>query len=102
MPPPYCSLSTTCTAATLCERCLGRELVAKHPMAGVLGQCWAERLARTQRETRGRETWVSDLDEARRLVASLGQDPRLVAELVVACDAGAAAWWARRPAGYRA
>lgn len=101
MPHPFCSLSATCTATALCDRCLGRELVSKHPMADVLGQQLAERLARTQPSTRTRETWQSDLDAARRLIENLGQDPRLREELAVACEAGAARWWERRGPAYR-
>jgi hypothetical protein len=94
----------TCQPEQLCERCYGRELTAKRGQARVLGETWGERICRG--ELRRRETWprgeAKTLAIACRLVASLAVDPRLVAELAAVCDAGAAAWWARRPARYRA
>lgn len=98
-----CCIVTCCFDDQLCERCYERELIVKSRQADVIGQCWAERTARRV-ECRGRERWPDDeraLAIAERLVAQLSADPRLRAELAVACVAGAAAWWERRPAGYR-
>lgn len=97
-------MTACCTADALCERCYGRELVVKARQADVVGQCWAERTARHPAH-RGRASWPDDeraLAIATRLIAQLSADPRLRAELAGACVAGAAAWWRRRPAGYRA
>lgn len=92
-----------CAEDRLCERCYGRELLAKRRQAGVIGQCWAERICRG--ELRAQPSWPEHGDKAihiaRRLVSRLAQDPRLLDELAVACSSGAAAWWARRPARYR-
>jgi hypothetical protein len=92
-----------CEPAALCERCFGRELVSKRGQAAALGQCWAERVCRD--EHRQRDAWPAGEPKAiaiaRRLVSALGSDPRLLGELALACDAGAAAWWARRPERYR-
>lgn len=96
--------SPGCREDALCTACYGRELFTKRPMAGSLGFQWAERLARLHPELRSREAWPVDgrsLAIARRKVASLARDPRLVEELAKACVAGAAGWWARRPARYR-
>jgi hypothetical protein len=93
-----------CQPGALCERCYGRELAVKGRQADVVGQCWAERTAR-RAEHRGRVSWPDDeraLAIAERLVAQLAPDPRLRVELAKACVAGAAAWWGRRPARYRA
>lgn len=77
--------------------------MAKRGQADVLGQCWAERICRG--ELRAQPAWPQHEEKtlaiARRLVGRLAEDPRLVAELAVACSAGAAAWWVRRPARYR-
>jgi hypothetical protein len=93
-----------CPAEQLCERCYGRELAVKARQADVVGQCWAERVCRG--ELRWRESWpeheATTLAIAARKVEQLAADPRLRAELAVACSAGAAAWWQRRPARYRA
>lgn len=87
----------------MCEHCLGATLAAHRPQARVLGQCWGERVCRG--ELRARETWPTlehkTLTIARRLVAPLATDPRLVEPLALACSEGAAAWWLRRPARYR-
>jgi hypothetical protein len=87
----------------LCDDCLGRELLAKRGQADVLGQCWAERICRG--ELRARDAWPTleekTLQIARRQVRSLAKDPRLIDKLAVACSAGAAAWWQRRPPRYR-
>lgn len=92
-----------CTYASMCERCYGRELAIRRPQARVLGQCWAERVCRGER--RAVETWPTEdpkvLAIARRLVAQLAADPRLLDAFAAACSQGAAAWWARRPAKYR-
>jgi hypothetical protein len=94
----------TCQSQQLCETCYGRELTAKRGQARVLGETWAERICRGA--LRQHETWprgeAKTLAIACRLVASLAADRRLVAELAAVCDAGAAAWWARRPPRYRA
>lgn len=93
----------TCLPDALCDRCFGRELMAKRGQADVIGQCWAERVARDPAH-RGRASWPTDdraLAIARRKVANLAADPRLLEELAAACVAGAAAWWVRRPARYR-
>lgn len=93
----------TCPPEALCDGCYGRELTAKRPMARVIGECWGEHAARRP-EHRGHATWPDDpktLAIARRKVAQLARDRRLVDELAVACVAGAAAWWERRPVGYR-
>jgi len=93
----------TCVPAGLCPRCYGRELMAKRGQADVIGQCWAERICRG--ELRAREAWPEHDEKAigiaRRLVRRLAEDPRLLDELAAACNAGAAARWARRPARYR-
>jgi hypothetical protein len=98
-PVPYCS----CPADQLCVACYGRELTAKRGQARVLGETWAERICRG--ELCQRESWprgeTRTLSIACRLVRQLGADPRLVAELAAVCDAGAAAWWTRRPERYR-
>ena len=92
-----------CVDRDLCERCYGRELAAKYLQARVMGECWAERICRG--ELRGRDEWperdAKALEIARRLVAPLGKDHRLVDALAEACSSGAAAWWRRRPARYR-
>lgn len=95
-------LAPGCSPAALCGRCYGSELLSKRGQADVLGQCWAERVARRP-EFRDR-AWPNDeraLAMAVAKVANLTPDPRLRAELAKACLAGAAAWWARRPAHYR-
>lgn len=92
-----------CTDDVLCDRCLGRELTAKRGQARVVGQCWAERICRG--DLRVQPAWPDSdkaLRIARRLVGALARDPRLVDDLAAACLAGAAAWWQRRPARYRA
>lgn len=92
-----------CPAEALCEACYGRELTSKRGQARVLGQTWAERVCRG--DLRQRAAWPAGepkaLAIARRLVSALASDPRLLGELALACDAGAAAWWQRRPEGYR-
>jgi hypothetical protein len=94
----------TCRPEQLCQQCYGRELTAKRGQARVLGEAWAERICRG--ELRRHEAWprgeAKTLTIACRLVAGLAIDPRLIAELAAFCDAGAAAWWGRRPARYRA
>lgn len=93
----------TCAPAALCAGCYARELLAQRGQAEVVGQCWAERVARRP-EHRGRASWPNDaraLELAVGKVAQLAADPRLRAELARACLAGAAAWWARRPERYR-
>lgn len=93
-----------CTDAALCEHCYGRELMVKRRQAGVIGQCWAERICRG--ELRAEPAWPEHGDRtiqiARRLVRSLARDPRLLDQLAAACSSGAAMWWQRRPARYRA
>jgi hypothetical protein len=97
---PLCS----CDPAALCDACLGRERFAKRGQADVIGQCWAERVCRG--DYRAREVWPEreerTLAIARRKVAELARDSRLVDELAAVCSRGAATWWARRPARYRA
>lgn len=92
-----------CAAEQLCERCFGRELAAKSGQAAALGQVWAESICRG--ELRAIETWPElaprTLAMARRKVRQLGQDPRLLEQLALACSRGAATWWAGRPARYR-
>lgn len=92
-----------CTYAALCERCYGRELAGKRPQARVIGACWGERVCRGER--RARATWPTEepktLAIARRLVAQLAGDPRLLEALALACSQGAEAWWVARPAKYR-
>lgn len=93
-----------CAEDRLCERCYGRELLAKSGQASVIGQCWAERICRGA--LRGEPAWPEHGDKtiriARRLVRTLARDPRLLDELAAACSRGAAAWWLRRPERYRA
>ena len=93
----------TCTPATLCARCYQRELASRRPQARAIGQMWAERICRG--ELRGREAWPTEdpktIAIARRKVAQLARDPRLLELFAVACSEGAAAWWAGRPAKYR-
>lgn len=94
---------TCCADEELCERCFGRELTAKRSQARVVGECWAERVCRGV--LRSQPSWPEHdkaLRIARRLVATLAKDPRLLDRLAVACVCGAAAWWQRRPARYRA
>jgi len=45
----------TCTPGGLGARCYGHELMAKGRQAGVVGQCWAERICRG--ELRARPAW---------------------------------------------
>jgi hypothetical protein len=69
----------------------------------VLGEVWAEQVARG-RAHRGHASWPDDeraLVIARRRVAQLASDPRLVEALAATCVKGAAGWWERRPARYR-
>ncbi len=92
-----------CDPAALCDACYGRELRDKRGQADVLGQQWAERVGRRP-EFRDRAAWSDDaraLAMAAAKVAHLAPDPRLRVELAKAVLAGAAAWWARRPARYR-
>jgi len=92
-----------CTDDQLCERCYGQAVRAKDHQAGVIGQCWAERVCRG--EFRAQAGWPENDPKtvaiARRLVRALARDPRLLDALARACTAGAAAWWRSRPAGYR-
>lgn len=91
-----------CTAATLCERCFGRELAIRRPAARTIGACWAERVCRG--EARRQDAWPETDNAraiARRKVGQLTSDPRLVELFAAACMSGAAAWWAKRPAKYR-
>jgi hypothetical protein len=92
-----------CVDDHLCEHCYGRELLAKCRQAGVIGQCWAERICRG--DLRAQPAWPERDDKAiriaRRLVATLARDPRLLDALAAACSSGAAAWWQRRPERYR-
>jgi hypothetical protein len=92
-----------CEPHHLCERCYRRELVAKRGQAGAVAQTWAERVCRG--EYRRRDAWPQHeprtIAIARRLVANLARDSRLLDDLAVECNAGAARWWERRPATYR-
>ena len=95
-----------CPEDQLCEPCYGRELLAKSRQAGVLGQCWAERICRG--ELRAEPEWPQRGERgdkairiARRLVGSLAVDRRLIDQLAAACTRGAAAWSQRRPERYR-
>ena len=91
-----------CPDEQLCELCYGRELLAKGRQAGVIGQCWAERICRG--ELRAQPAWPAGdkpLRIARRLVGALAKDPRLVDDLAAACLGGATTWWQRRPERYR-
>jgi hypothetical protein len=96
-------LSPACAATALCEGCYSRTLTYARRQAATLGSTWAERIARDP-AYRPR-VWPTGepktLAIARRLVAALATDPRLVDELARACDAGAEAWWAHRPERYR-
>jgi hypothetical protein len=78
-------------------------LVAKRGQAAALGQTWAERVCRG--EYRRRDAWPQHeprtIAIARRLVANLAHDSRLLDDLAIECNAGAARWWERRPATYR-
>lgn len=96
-----------CAEDCLCELCYGRELLAKCRQAGVIGQCWAERICRGG--LKAQPAWPLHGEQgdralriARRLVGTLAKDPRLLDELARACSRGAAAWWLRRPERYRA
>ncbi len=77
--------------------------MAKRGQARVLGETWAERVCRG--ELREKEAWPEHepktMQIARRLVDALATDPRLLDQLAMACSAGAAAWWQRRPPRYR-
>jgi hypothetical protein len=91
-----------CSDNALCPPCFDRELADKRPQARVRGACWAESICRG--ELRARATWPEDeltLTTARHMVAALARDPRLLDELVAACNHGAQAWWQGRPARYR-
>lgn len=92
-----------CAENQLCDRCFGRELTKKCSQARVIGECWAERICRGP--LRAQPAWPGPDDKtlriARRLVRTLGRDPRLLDQLAVACVIGAAAWWQRRPQRYR-
>lgn len=92
-----------CIDDQLCDRCYGRELLAKRGQACAIGQLWAERVCRGG--LRAQPAWPEHepktLAIARRLVARLVRDQRLLDALARACSAGAAAWWQRRPAQYR-
>jgi hypothetical protein len=77
--------------------------VERRGQARVVGEVWAEEVGRRP-EHRGRDSWPDDVRAiaiAERKVEQLAADPRLRAELAKLCVAGAAAWWERRPAGYR-
>lgn len=72
----------------------------------MLGQCWAERICRGA--VCYEPAWpvagdkaLRALEIARRMVRALAKDPRLLEELAQACNAGAVAWWQRRPPRYR-
>lgn len=99
----YCPEATPCAAAALCSVCFARELLAKRGPAGAIGQVWAERVARAGYGDR--QAWPAGeertLGIARRLVAALAQDERLLEELALVADGAAAAWWERRPERYR-
>lgn len=91
-----------CADGELCDRCFGRELTAKRLQARVVGECWAERVCRGA--LRAQPRWPENEKAfriARRLVATLAKDPRLLDRLAIACVDGAAAWWLRRPDRYR-
>jgi hypothetical protein len=92
-----------CIDDKLCDACLGRELLSKRGQAEAVGQIWAEQVCRE--ELRAQPAWPADepktLAIARRRVARLARDPRLLDALAQACSAGAAAWWQRRPPQYR-
>lgn len=93
----------TCPPDALCPRCYGRELASKLGQARVQGAVWAEKVARDPKH-RGHAAWPQDeraLAMAAGKIAQLTADPRLRGELAAACVAGAAAWWADRPARYR-
>jgi hypothetical protein len=100
---PRFRVPCACPPEQLCAACYGRGRHDHLPQARVIGECWAERVCRG--ELRQREAWPAGepktLVIARRLVGALASDPRLLEELALACDAGAAAWWARRPESYR-
>jgi len=92
-----------CADAALCAGCYSRTLVVARRQARVVGACWAERTARRP-ELRAVDAWPDTPKAraiARRLVAMLVRDERMLDELAQATLTGAAAWWARRPARYR-
>jgi hypothetical protein len=103
--PPWICLAglPECSPQTLCRFCYSYELKIKSGQAGVLGQQWCE--AACRQDARCREAWPAGSERslaiARGKVTQLAQDPRLLEELARACDAGAAAWWERRPARFR-
>jgi hypothetical protein len=95
--------SLGCVPTALCDGCRGRELAVALPQARVLGEQWAEQVARRP-EHRGHDQWPQDeraLTIARRKVRSLATDERLVEPLAEVCIRGAAEWWGRRSARYR-
>jgi hypothetical protein len=93
VPPSICPEGApTCRSAALRQACHGRELTAKLGQARVVGETWAERVCRG--DHRKVAAWPQDdkaLAIARRLVAQLAADPRLVSELARVCVSGAAA-----------
>lgn len=98
-------LGSCCLPQMLCWRCLPRERKEKMPMARTIGICWAELVARRFARWRARESWPTETETAARFarakVQHLARDPRLLAELLAACLAGAELWWLQRPGQYR-
>lgn len=89
------TMPCACTAVRACTECRGQ--------AGVLGQVWAERVARLYPEHRSRAEWPTDeraLAIARGKVGRLSR-PEHVEVMALACVEGAVEWWARRGPGYR-
>jgi hypothetical protein len=93
----------SCRQASLCLPCLADAIAQRGPQARTIGMMWAESICRG--EHRGKKTWptmaAKTLAIARRKVAALATDPRLLEPLALACSEGAAAWWRDRPAHYR-
>lgn len=96
--------SPDCRAELLCAGCYGHTVMGCREQARVTGEVWAEQVGRRP-EHRGQASWPVDaraLAIARRRCVPLSADQRVVDELAAVCLRGAAAWWERRPAGYRA
>jgi hypothetical protein len=97
------ALCNACKPTQLCDVCFGREMLGLRGQAAALGQTWGERVCRG--EYQSLDEWPEraprTLKIARRLVAALAADPRVLDELAAACSAGAAAWWRNRPVRYR-
>ena len=93
----------SCRQASLCLPCLADAAAQRRPQARTIGMMWAERICRG--EHRARDNWPTldgkTLAIARRKVAALATDPRLLEPLALACSEGAAVWWRGRPSRFR-